>query len=464
MKRPGTAASRRWCAALLVGAAAMTAGASTANFWRVSTQAESAQGASERLRSTTTGRSCSGPSGAIGSSRLPRLVWCLARSRRLVYAGGATTASSGRSLPRGPERVVFDAQEMEVHAILPPPMARARRDIGRRPSLQGRGRWNLLGVLRSEDKYIWASPRRAGRRVCRHRRQGRDLPCVRPTEERRVQDPTANVTSLRIGPDGQLLASNGIAGRVLRSVPAGKAFVLLESAVREVRGLRVTAAAPSSPPPSMESPAPPSRARRRRLRKRPARRRSPRSRPRSWPSPSSTPRRRPAAPRPLSVPSPSCRQGRGLPHRRAGGQRPHLGASATTSHTTCSSRSGSVLVATALGQDLPARRRPVARHAPDAVSTRSRSRRCWGPARCATSRRPTRARGSRRRRPRRRRPVSVGGQGRGLGRGLGFADVEGGAGGKAAPSRSRTRSGNTPVPTTRGATGPRRTNAPRATA
>ena len=73
---------------------------------------------------------------------------------------------------------------------------------------------------------------------------------------------TTNVTSLLPGPDGQMFASTESPGRVLRIAPSGKAFVLLDSPYREVRALRaggagtIYAAAVNGKPGAPESAAP----------------------------------------------------------------------------------------------------------------------------------------------------------------------------------------------------------------
>jgi hypothetical protein len=259
-----------WCAALLVGAAALTAGASTAKFWRVSTQADLLKGQSERLSIDYDGRLVLGPSAQSVFAPASPFVWCLAPGPDgSVYAGGGNDGLVWQVDRAGQSRVVFDAQEMEVHAIA----AAADGALLVATSPDGKVYRVAAGGTSSvffdpEDKYIWALAVDGQGRV--YVGTGDKGVIYRVSADGKsdvfYKTQTANVTSLRIGPDGQLLASTESPGRVLSISPAGKAFVLLESPYREVRGLSVTAAGtifaaavngkPGTPEPSAPSPAP----------------------------------------------------------------------------------------------------------------------------------------------------------------------------------------------------------------
>ena len=119
MHRPRRAG---WVAALLVAAAAITAGASTARFWRVSTQADLLKGQSERLSIDFEGRLVLGPSARSILAPASPFVWCLLPGPDgSVYAGGGNDGLVWQIDRAGQSRVVFDAQEMEVHAIAAAP-------------------------------------------------------------------------------------------------------------------------------------------------------------------------------------------------------------------------------------------------------------------------------------------------------------------------------------------------------
>lgn len=233
-------------AALLVAAAAVTAGASTAKFWRVSTQADLLKGQSERLSIDYDGGLVLGPATQSVFAPASPFVWCLVPGPDgSVYAGGGNDGLVWQIDRAGQNRVVFDAQEMEVHAIATAAdgtLLVATSPDGKVYRVAAAGTSTVF--FDPEDKYIWALAVDAQGRV--YVGTGGKGVIYRVSADGKgevfYKTQTANVTSLRIGPDGQVLASTESPGRVLRISPAGKAFVLLESPFREVRGLRVTTA------------------------------------------------------------------------------------------------------------------------------------------------------------------------------------------------------------------------------
>jgi hypothetical protein len=267
MHRPRRAG---WVAALLVAAAAITAGASTARFWRVSTQADLLKGQSERLSIDFEGRLVLGPSAQSTLAPASPFVWCLLPGPDgSVYAGGGNDGLVWQIDRGGQSRVVFDAQEMEVHAIAAAPdgaLLVATSPDGRVYRVAAGGASAVF--FDPDDKYIWALAVDGQGRVYVGTGDKGVIYRVSADGKHEVfyRTQTANVTSLRIGPDGHLLASTESPGRVLRLSPAGKAFVLLESPYREVRALRVTAAGtifaaavngkPGTSEPAAPSPAP----------------------------------------------------------------------------------------------------------------------------------------------------------------------------------------------------------------
>ena len=267
MHRPPRAG---WVAALLVAAAAITAGASTVRFWRVSTQADLLKGQSERLSIDFEGRLVLGPSAQSILAPASPFVWCLVPGPDAsVYAGGGNDGLVWQIDRGGQSRVVFDAPEMEVHAIAVAPdgaLLVATSPDGKVYRVAAGGASAVF--FDPEDKYIWALAVDAQGRVYVGTGDKGVIYRVSADGKHEVfyKTQTANVTSLRIGSDGHLLASTESPGRVLRVSPAGKAFVLLESPYREVRALRVTAAGaifaaavngkPGTPEPAAPSPAP----------------------------------------------------------------------------------------------------------------------------------------------------------------------------------------------------------------
>lgn len=257
-------------AALLLVAAALAAGASTAKFWRVSTQADLLKGQSERLSIDYDGRLVLGPAAQSIFAPASPFVWCLVPGPDgSIYAGGGNDGIVWQIDRAGQSRIAFDAQELEVHAIATAAdgaLLVATSPDGKVYRVAGGGAPSVL--FDPEDKYIWALAVDAQGRV--YVGTGGKGVIYRVGADGKGEvfyaTQTANVTSLRIGPDGQVLAGTESPGRVLRISPSGKAFVLLESPYREVRALQVTPAGtifaaavngkPGSPEAAAPSPAP----------------------------------------------------------------------------------------------------------------------------------------------------------------------------------------------------------------
>jgi outer membrane protein assembly factor BamB len=257
---------RLFLATLLAAGAAVAIDASTAKFWRVSTQADLLKGQSERLSIDYDGRLVLGPSTHSVFAPTSPFVWCLTPGPDgSVYAGGGNDGLVWRIDRDGKSRVVFDAKELEVHALAT--MADGTLLVGTSPDgkvyrLQTDGK--ATEFFDPEDKYIWAIAVDAQGRVYVATGDKGVIYRVAADGKSEVfyKTQTTNVTSLLIGRDGQILAGTESPGRVLRITPAGKAFVLLESPYREIRGLRadakgtVYAAAVNGKPSAPESAAP----------------------------------------------------------------------------------------------------------------------------------------------------------------------------------------------------------------
>jgi hypothetical protein len=255
-------------AASLVVAGFAATDASTARFWRVSTQADLLKGQSERLSIDYDGRLTLGPSTRSVMAPTSPFVWCLAPGPEgSVYAGGGNDGLVWHVDRDGKSRVAFDAQELEVHALAT--MADGALLVATSPD----GKVYRIAAggapavfFDPEDKYIWALAVDAQGRVYVATGDKGVIYRVAADGKGEVfyKTQTSNVTSLLIGRDGQIIAGTESPGRVLRITPAGKAFVVLESPYREIRGVRmdgagvVYAAAVNGKPSAPEaSPAPP---------------------------------------------------------------------------------------------------------------------------------------------------------------------------------------------------------------
>jgi hypothetical protein len=248
-----------------VGARAVT-DASTARFWRASTQADLLKGQSERLSIDYDGRLVLGPAARSVFAPTSPFVWCLTSGPDgSVYAGGGNDGLVWHVDRNGRSRVAFDAQELEVHALATladGTLLVATSPDGKVYRVAAGGSSSVF--FDPEDKYIWALAVDAQGRV--YVATGDKGVIYRVTADGKgevfYRTRTTNVTSLLIARDGQLVAGTESPGRVLTISPAGKAFVVLESPYREIRGLRaddtgtVYAAAVNGKPSAPEASAP----------------------------------------------------------------------------------------------------------------------------------------------------------------------------------------------------------------
>jgi sugar lactone lactonase YvrE len=253
-------------AGLCVAGFFVVADASTARFWRVSTQADLLKGRSERLSIDYDGRLVLGPSTRSVFAPASPFVWCLAAGPEgSVYAGGGNDGLVWHVDRDGKTRVAFDAQELEVHAIATAAdgaLLVATSPDGKVYRVAAGGAPTVF--FDPEDKYIWALGVDAQGRV--YVATGDKGVIYRVSADGKgdvfYSTQTTNVTSLLVGGDGQIVAGTESPGRVLKITPAGKAFVVLESPYREIRGLRadrsgtIYAAAVNGKPSAPESPAP----------------------------------------------------------------------------------------------------------------------------------------------------------------------------------------------------------------
>jgi hypothetical protein len=220
--------------------------ASTARFWRVSTQADLLKGQSERLSIDYDGRLVLGPSTRSVFAPTSPFVWCLASGPDgSVYAGGGNDGLVWHIDRTGKSRVAFDAQELEVHALATladGTLLVATSPDGKVYRVAAGGSSTVF--FDPEDKYIWALAVDARDHVYVATGDKGVIYRVAPGGKGEVfyRTHTANVTSLLIGRDGQVAAGTESPGRVLTITPAGKAFVALDSPYREIRGLRADSA------------------------------------------------------------------------------------------------------------------------------------------------------------------------------------------------------------------------------
>jgi len=232
-------ALRLFAAGLLVAGVLVAADASTARFWRVSTQADLLKGQSERLSIDYDGRLVLGPSTRSVFAPTSPFVWCLAAGPDgSVYAGGGNDGLVWHVDRDGKSRVAFDAQELEVHALAT--AADGALLVGTSPD----GKVYRVAAGGSpavffdpEDKYIWAIAVDAQSRV--YVATGDKGVIYRVSADGKgevfYRTQTTNVTSLLIGRDGQIVAGTESHVCVLQTVldllSAGFAVAVVEDAV-----------------------------------------------------------------------------------------------------------------------------------------------------------------------------------------------------------------------------------------
>jgi hypothetical protein len=253
-------------AGVVAAGAGVVTDASTARFWRVSTQADLLKGQAERLSIDYDGRLVLGPSTRSVFAPTSPFVWCLAPGPDgSVYAGGGNDGLVWHVDRTGKSRVAFDAQELEVHALATladGTLLVATSPDGKVYRVAAGGSSTVF--FDPEDKYIWALAVDAQGRVYVATGDKGVIYRVAADGKGEVfyRTHTANVTSLLIGRDGQVVAGTESPGRVLTITPAGKAFVALDSPYREIRGLRadssgaIYAAAVNGKPGAHEAAAP----------------------------------------------------------------------------------------------------------------------------------------------------------------------------------------------------------------
>ena len=212
-------------------------------FWRVSTQVEFLEGEVENLSVDTTGRLLLGPVSEVVYETTAPFLWSTAAADGVVWVGSGNDGRVFR-VERGSEgRAVFDADELNVHAV-----AAIDRDtayVGTSPD------GSVFRVSTSEDaqtvfdpdeQYIWALAR-GGAESDLFVATGDPGRIYRVTSDGTAtlfyETNSTHVLSLAVDPDGTVLAGTGSPGRVFRITPTGEGFVVLDSPFSEIRSLRL---------------------------------------------------------------------------------------------------------------------------------------------------------------------------------------------------------------------------------
>jgi hypothetical protein len=219
--------------------------AAVPTFWQVSTEAEFLRGEVENLSIDTYGRLSLGPSStAIHESAAPFLWTMLAAPDGSVYVGSGNEGQVHKIDAAGKGTVFFDAEELEVHAIVAAPAGGiyvATSPDGKIYKVDANGASSVL--FDPPDRYIWslavdrANNVFAGTGdkgvVYRITPDGKGVPFY--------ETKATHAMSLAFDREGRLLAGTESPGRVFQIEADGKPFVLLDSPYNEIHTLRVTA-------------------------------------------------------------------------------------------------------------------------------------------------------------------------------------------------------------------------------
>jgi sugar lactone lactonase YvrE len=171
-------------------------------------------------------------------------VWSLVvDASDTMWAGTGNDGKIWRIDRGGKASVAFDAPELEIHALASGPdgsIYAASSPDGKIYKIDKAGKASTF--FDPDDKYIWALAVGANGVVYAGTGEKGRIYRIAPdgTGAPFYDAETTHVISLGIDPKGRLLAGTSSPGRVLRIDSDKKAFVLLESTYKEVRGLRAS--------------------------------------------------------------------------------------------------------------------------------------------------------------------------------------------------------------------------------
>ena len=227
--------------ALGLSIAALTGASPT--FWRVSTQAEFLRGDVESLSVDGDGHLVLGPVTDEFFDTTAPMLWSLASaSDGALWVGSGNDGRLYRVEPDGVGRVVFDADELDIHAVA----AGAGGAVFAATSPDGRVyRVTLDGqtstVFDPDDTYIWALAVASDGTLYAATGDAARIYRITSQDESEMffESDATHVLSLAFEPGGALLAGTESPGQVLRIEQDGRAFVLLDVPDAEIRSLRV---------------------------------------------------------------------------------------------------------------------------------------------------------------------------------------------------------------------------------
>ena len=217
--------------------------AASPTFWRVSTQAEFLRGDVESLSVDADGHLVLGPvTEELFGTTAPALWSVAGASDGAIWAGSGNDGRLYRVTPDGVGRVVFDADELDIHAVV----ADAEGAVFAATSPDGRvyrvtPDGETSTVFDPDDTYIWALAVAPDGTLYAATGDTARIYRITPQGEGEVffESDATHVLSLAFEAAGTLLAGTESPGQVLRIAQDGRAFVLLDAPYEEIRSLRM---------------------------------------------------------------------------------------------------------------------------------------------------------------------------------------------------------------------------------
>ena len=212
-------------------------------FWRVSTQAEFLRGDVESLSVDADGHLVLSPVTDEFFDPTAPMLWSLAgASDGALWVGSGNDGRLYRVESDGAGRVVFDADELDIHAVVAGDegaVFAATSPDGRVYRVTPDG--ETVMVFDPDDMYIWALVVADDGTLYAATGDAARIYRVTPQGESEVffESDATHVLSLAFEPGGALLAGTESPGQVLRIDRDGRAFVLLDTPYAEIRSLRI---------------------------------------------------------------------------------------------------------------------------------------------------------------------------------------------------------------------------------
>jgi sugar lactone lactonase YvrE len=235
-------ARRALAAAALFVCAAVSATASSPKFFVAATQADFLKGDLENLSLDARGQLTLGPSSEVVYETPSPFLWTVVPGPDgTLYAG---TGNDGRVFkidPQGRASQLFDATELEVHAIALAPnggVFAASSPDGKIYRIDRNG--NSSTFFDPEEKYIWAMV--ADVKGNLYAATGEKGVVYKITPDGKgspfYNTKATHATALAVDKAGNLIVGTESPGRVVRVDAEGKGFVLLDTPYQEVRTLK----------------------------------------------------------------------------------------------------------------------------------------------------------------------------------------------------------------------------------